>query len=205
MAKVRFGQSHARNAVNLDRLDRYEAHRIELVRHFKQKAVMMFCASGRRQRGPGGILLRDGELSGMLGFRIEPARNVFDEGRFRQRRIEQAFDLGGERGTVQRGGLIGSDAADRLFLNELALEGEQWLDVAVPGLQSADFRGDSEQIPQKILDVRREVDNQVGVPLARKRAGVCARLHESIEQRDIGGFQKFDEARVNAHQSLAMV
>ena len=124
MTKLRFREGHARDAVDGFRLDRDQVHGIELVGNFEQNAVMMFCASGGRERGPGGILPCYGELGGVFSFRSEPARNMLDEGLFGQRSVEQAFEFGGESGTVQRGGLIGGDAADRFVMNKLALDGE---------------------------------------------------------------------------------
>ena len=79
MAKLRIGQRHARDAVDLYRLHRDQVVHVELMRNPKQNSVMMFGLSGGRKRRPRRVLLGDREVCGMFGFGLEPGRDVIDE------------------------------------------------------------------------------------------------------------------------------
>jgi hypothetical protein len=73
------------------------------------------------------------------------------------------------------------------------------------GLERPQVRGDSEQLADKILNVRREFDNQLGLLLALKCARVGTSAKQTLTERLIGRLQLFEEGLIEARQTFPLV
>ena len=136
----------------------------------------------------------------MLGFLVEPSRNVLDKIFLRQRPVKQRLEFRFKRRAIDRARLLDTDAANGLFLNEFALQRKQGLSRVVPRLKFAHLGADSEQLAQKILDMRRQIDHQIGLKPARKSS--AASVFEPRCERGIYASEIFNESRVQTDQSL---
>ncbi len=71
-------------------------------------------------------------------------------------------------------------------MNELALESEERRQSVVARLQRLYFLGNSKQVAQEILDMRRERDHQLGLLLGRPGFRSHARIKKLDVQAGIG-------------------
>jgi len=126
------------------RFDRDQIRHLQLVGHAEQHSAMMLFDPCRRKRGPRGILRGNLELPLVFLLGIEPAPDVFHEARFGERLVKERFQFGGDCQAVDRAGLLLGDAADRLLLNEPALQCVDRRQAVVFGLEGAQVAGNPE-------------------------------------------------------------
>ncbi len=67
----------------------------------------------------------------------------------------------------------------------------------MPSLQGPHFRRDAEQVAEEILDMRRQIDHQIGLKLARKSAAPS--FVEAGEKSGVSGVEIFQKRRVQPH------
>ena len=72
-------------------------------------------------------------------------------------------------------------------------------------LERAHLGFDGEQAAEKILEMRREIDDQVGLGLLVERGRVGARGHQPVVQRHIARGEMRDELAVEPDQPAAVV
>src|SRR6266567_1613186 len=101
---------------------------------------------------------------------------MLEEAGLRQWFAEQRIQFRGERQSVDGGRLFFCDSANGPFLDESALERQQWSELIVPGLKCLYFFCDSKQFADKIFDVRSNFNDQLGGFFRRKLAGIAAGL-----------------------------
>src|SRR5579864_2459788 len=139
VAPIAGRQDIARDPADLDGLDRYQVVLVELVRNFEENAVPVLFDSGGRKGCPGRIALSGLDPGHVIGFGLEPARNVLEEAGFRERLAEKGFEFRRDRRAVNRGGLFLGYAADGPFLDEFAFEDVKRRERVVTLLMRADL------------------------------------------------------------------
>jgi hypothetical protein len=157
--------------VDLDRFGGHELVQVELARRTKQHAAAVRGPACCRMRCPGRVALRDIDPLGIGGFVLQPLR---DRPRKRElerldafSRADRSVDCGTQRGAVERRRDIGLVGIHRLALHELSLDGVERRQRVVLRLERLDVGDDAEQAGEKVLDVRRDVDQQRGFFLRR--------------------------------------
>ncbi len=165
----------------------------------------MFFAALGGERGPGGVARGEVELGFVRGFVVEPLGDVGDEGFLVERRGEKPLQFQGGGLAVNGGGLGGADAADGSFLHETAFHGKQRREFVMALLQRGDLARHAEQFADKILDVRREGDDQIGQFLAVERLGMGAGGEQAALHRCVGGGEMAAKRFVDAHQAFLAV
>ena len=202
-APLLLGQAQHGDAVLDHRLDRHEMIGIDLVRHLEEHARLVpFLALGRERR-PGGVARGEIERCGICFFIAEPAIDRGGKTLLGQRRADQIFERTAQLVAVDRRRLRGRNALHRAALHEEALHRIERRKRVVPRLQRADFRPDAEEVGQKILEMRRQIDQQVGLVLGRERCGIAPRRDEAVMQRHIARREMGDEGRVERHEPVA--
>ena len=99
------------------------------------------------------------------------------------------------------GGVGLLDLLDRAALHEQPLDRIERRQLVVPRLQRPHLGGDAEQLADEILEMRREIDQQVGFSLAVERLGCGARRHQPVVQRHVGRGEMRDKGAVEPHQT----
>ena len=107
---------------------------------------------------------------------------------------EKSFQFAPQHRAIDRFRLLPGDAANGSLLNELALESEERREFVVTRLQRLDFFRNPEQLAQKIFDVRRERDDQLGLLLGGPARRIQAGIHKPCMQAEIGRQQLIQKA-----------
>ena len=110
-----------------------------------------------------------------------------------------------ERGAVERVGRLGADALDRPALHEQALATIERRQRMVARGEVRDRVGDAEQRADEVVEMRRQVDQQLGMVLALERVGRGPRGVETRREIAVGGRQMVAKQRVDADQAVTRV
>ena len=205
MAPMIARQAHHGDTVDGHGLDRHQMRRIELVRHLEQHAALMLGLALGRERRPGGIALGLVQRVGMLGFRSEPAIDMRGEAALGQRRAEACCQRGGKCFAIEAGGLLGADTFDGAALHEQSLHRIERGQFVMNFLQSLDLGRNAEQGADEILDMGRQIDQQLGLVLAVERAGIEPGRHQPVMEIDVAVLQLGNESLIEADQAVALV
>ena len=118
-----------------------------------------------------------------------------------QRLAEPSLELRPKRITVEACRVLCLVLVERLALHDLTLAGEERRELMLCRLQRGHFGFDAEQLRQKILELRRERDQQLRFFLARERIGTGARAGKARGERSIGLREPGAEDRVQPPQA----
>ena len=173
------------------------------MRHLEQDIAVVLLSSGFGKRGPGGIARRDLDRLQVFRFVFQPERNLCEKALLSERLTENRLQISAQAPAVDRLRLLLADAADRALLNELAFESEEWSELVVPGLQCLHLFGNSKQIAQEILDVRRKRDHQLGMFLGRPGAWIHARVKKLRLQAEHRTTKAGLESGVQTHKPIS--
>ena len=166
MPQLFLRQRQPGDPVDLDRLHRNQMLHVELVRHLEQNAVVMFRAvPAGESAAHAAYCCAIASCAACSASSSSQRETCSTKLCFGERLVEQRLQLSAERRSVDRRRLLRGHSADGLLLDEFALQRIQRFERVVPRLQRANFGGDPEQLADKILDVRRQVDDQIGVRL----------------------------------------
>ena len=187
------------------RLNGNEMRHLELVRHLEEHAAAMSRLPLRRERRPGCIARGEVERRPMLGLRRHPARDMRGVIGLGQSLAHQSLELAPERGTIERRGFFGRHALDGATLHEEALHLIERRQRMMTRLERAHLSLDPEEIADEILEMRREVDQQLRVHLGLERVGIAPRRHQPVVQIRIGRAEPCDERRIETHEPVAAV
>ena len=203
------------DAVALDGLDRNEMLHVEPMRHLEEETFAVLVLSRRRQGCPGGIFdcRAQGRRVGRLV--VEPPGNHFGKAPLpgehpcpRVRNLagaEMRFQRLAQRVAIERGGSVFLYFLDRAALYEEALYRVKRRKLVVSRLQIADFSVDAEQRSEKIFEVRREIDDEIGLSFAVERGGVGARGHHPVVQRRVASREMGHKGTVELDEPVALV
>ena len=106
---------------------------------------------------------------------------------------------------VERASLGFLDLLHGAALHKEALDRKKRRQLVVARLQCAHLTGDPEQLAEEILDMRREIDEQVAFGLAVERLRLGAPRHQPRVQTDIGGREVRDKGAIEPDQPVALV
>ena len=144
---------------------------IQLVRRLEQHAVMMSGMPGFGMGCPSRVLQREIQRLRMTCLILLPFRNVISKHEFSQRLPEQGFEFAAHCRTVDTCSGIGLVLVHGLALHEQALDAvERRQLVMLPG-QGSNFGRDTEQLSDKIIEMRRQCQQQFGFIFCSK--GFC--------------------------------
>src|SRR5262249_866349 len=177
----------------------------DLVRHLEQHAALVARLALRRVRGPGGVARGEIERSSVFGFRLHPAIDALGKTQLGEFAAEQRRELGGERRPVEAGGLLGAVFLGGAALHEQPLGAVERRQPAVPGLQRGKLGGDAEQLADEVVEHGRELDDQLGLRLARDGVGGSPSSHQPAVQAGVAALEQIDEGAVEAHEAVAAV
>ncbi len=205
-----------RDAVALDRLDRHQVVHVEAVRHPEQETALVPGLAFRRQRRPGGVVARRLQWQRVRRLVREPARDPFGIAQFPGEDARAGLEIAG-RATDQRveflaqpvaielDGLGLLDLLDGAALHEQALRRIERRQPVVARLERPHLAGNAEEVAEEVLEMRREIDQQLAFALAVKRLGRGARRHQPIVQRRLGGGEMRDKGAVEPHEAVALI
>ena len=97
------------------------------------------------------------------------------------------------------------DAFDRASLHKQALDRIERRQIVMARLQRPHLRRDAEQLAEEILDMRRQLDQQIQFPGVPKGLGIAPRRHQPVMQRAIRRREIRDESPIDAHETVAVV
>ncbi len=117
----------------------------------------------------------------------------------------RGLQLGAQRVAVEAGRLVGLVLVHRLALHNLAFACVQRRKLVLRLLQGSDFRFDAEQQRDKILQMRRDGDQQRRLLAAVERGRARAGGDEPLRQSGIRRAQEREERRVDASKALGRV
>ena len=129
---------------------------------------------------------------------------------FRERQLIEApvqvifFQLGLESGPVELGRLLGLHLVRGAALHELALDAVERGELAVAGGERAEFGLDAEQLRKKIVQMRRDLDDQRRFGL-RIKVVSRARGFELRSQRGFRGAEMVQESGIEPDKAVAFV
>jgi len=106
---------------------------------------------------------------------------------------------------VERGRIRLLDFLDGAALHKEALDRIKRRQLLVARLQGAHLAGDPEQLAEEILDIWRQIDEQVAFGLAVERLGLGAPRHQPRVQTDIGRREMRDKGAIEPDQPVALV
>src|ERR1700683_1759115 len=159
--------------------------RVHLVRYFEQHIVPVFLSPCVRKSCPSSITRRGLGQLGVPGFVLQPARNVREEASFRERLAKNRLQLERQARSIDGFRLLLYDAADGPLLNELALKRKERREFVVTRLERLDLIRDPEQLAQKVFNVRRERDDQLGPLFVGSRPRIAASVGQLQVQTHI--------------------
>ncbi len=134
----------------------------------------------------------------MLGVAPLPFGN-----RLARRSADQPVELAGEARPVEGGGVGFLDPLDRAALHEQPLDRIERRQFVMARLQRPHLDGNAEQMPKEILDMRRQIDQQVGFARMPEPVRIAPRRHQPLVQRGIALGQMRDKSPVEAHEPVA--
>ncbi len=187
------------------RLHGNEMRHFEFVRHLEEHAATMLRLPLRRQRRPRRVARGEVERRPMLGLRHRPARDMRGVIELGQSLAHQSLELAPERGTIERRGFFGRHALDGATLHEEALHLIERRQRMMTRLERAHLGLDAEEVADEILEMQREIDQQLGVRLGLERIGIAPRRHQAIVQLGVDRGEPRDEGRVEAHEAFPAV
>ncbi len=185
--------------------DRNEMLRVDLVRNLEQHAVPVELAALRGVHGPGGIAGGEIERRGVLHLVLHPALDGLGKAQLGELAADQRLERGGERRAVERRSLLGTVLLRRAPLHEQPFHRVERVKRLMTGDERAQFGGDTEQLAEEVLELRRELDDQVGFRLARCRIRRGTRRQQPDVQIGIAHREEIDEPAIEARQTFAMV
>ena len=118
-----------------------------------------------------------------------------------QRLAEPCLELRAKHIAVEACRVLWLVLVERLALHDLPLAGEERRELMLRRLQRGHFGFDAEQLRQKILELRRERDQQLRFFLACERIGSGARALKAPGERSIGLRKPGAEDRVQTPQA----
>ncbi len=186
-------------------LHRHEMHGIDLVRHLEEHAGFVRRPPRRRERRPGAVARRKIESGGTLRLPLHPARDVAGIALLGQRLAHERRKLRRQRRTVEDRRLLRRDTLHRAALHEEALHGVERRQIAVPSLQRPHFRSDAEETGDEILEMRGQIDQELGMRLRFQRGGIPPCAHQTVVQLRVAISEMGDEGCVDACQPVAGV
>ena len=147
--------------------------------------------------------------SAALGLVSEPFRDLFRERELVERAAEPGLELRLQRGPVELRRVVGLHLVRGAALDELALDRVQGRELVVARGERAELRLDAEQVGEKIVQMRRDLEDQRRFGLAVEARGILARSGEVRQQRAraglVGGPEVVPEGRVELDQPVAAV
>ena len=205
------GQPQHRDPVALDGFDRHEVVHVEPMRDLEQHAAPVLVPAFGGQCRPGGITLRDVERLRIASLVLEPFSDVLGIAplplwnRFIGRRAHDPIQVAGQPGPVDRHGIAFLDALDGAPLNKQTLDRIERRQLVMARLQLSDLGFDPEQPADKVLQMRREIDQQVGFLEPLDRVGVAPRRHHPFMQSDIAPGQVGNKRPIEPHEAVAII
>src|SRR5712691_4860182 len=195
---------------------RLEMMHVEPVRHPEQEPAPVLRSALRRQRRPGGVFERHLERQLVRRLVVEPARHPFGiaqfagehplaRGEISGRAADQRLQLLRQLVAIELGGVGLLHLLDGAALHKEALHRKKRRQLVVRSLQRADLMGDAEQLADKIFEMGRQIDEEVGFRLAVDRIGRGARRHQPIVQRHLARREMRDKGAVEPNQPDALV
>ena len=106
---------------------------------------------------------------------------------------------------IQRRDRLGLDLVQGPALHEQALHRIQRRERVVPALRCAQLGFDAEELADEGIEIRRQLDQQLGFGFWRGRARAQPRGAEPIAQRRIVIPEKLEECRIHAQQAVALI
>ena len=179
--------------------------RIDLRRLLEQHAVAVPLAAGSGMQRPAGVLQREVELARVLSLLCEPPVDVRGERELVEPAAEARSELPFERRAVQRFGFGRFDARAGAPLDELALDRVERRELVVPLRKCEDLVGDAEELGEKALEVRREVEQQLRLGLCIQGFGIGAAGAQGAGEGGIRGFEEREEPLVQPGEAGALV
>ena len=169
-----------------------------------------------RQGRPGGVLDRGPERQLVPGLVVEPTPDPLGIAQFPgedpgpRREIggwaaEQRIQLLRQKVAVEKGGVGLLDLLDRAALDEKPLDRIERREAVVLSLKRPNLAGNAEEIADEILEMSRQIDDQIGFGLAVERVGRRARRHQPVVQRQFRRGELSDKRAVEPHQPVALV
>ncbi len=140
-------------------------------------------------------------MPGLIG---EPMSDFFSEGQFVEASVQVIFQVGLERGSVELGRLLGLHLVGGAALHELALDAVERGEFVVAGGKGAEFGLDAEQLGEKIVQVRRDLEDQRRFGF-RIETGSRARGFELRSQRGFRGAEMVQECGIEPGKAVALV
>ena len=204
-AKMIFRQRVLRITVRLTRMDRHQAHEVELGGHLEQHAAAVLLLSGRCGCGPGGVSRGQVELGGVQGFVLLPFGDMPSEGQFAERFLEQRGKLFLCCVAIDGGSVFGLDLVHGAPLHEQPLDRINRRELVVMTGERVKFGFDAEQLSNEILDVRCKRDQQLGFGFCGERSRILPRGDQLVSQPGIDFAQEFHERRIEANEGFAVV
>ncbi len=170
----------------------------------------MLLPARRRQGRPGRVALRQIERRGVPGLVVEPGCDTLGKAPLPcpdilQRPAHQRIELRGEPRPVERCRFGFLHALDGAALDEEPLHRIERRQFVVARLQRADFGADPEQRPEEILDMRRQIDNQIGFGRMPEPVGVAPRRHQPGVQCLIRVGEFGDKGAIEPQKPLAII
>ncbi len=179
--------------------------RIDLGRDLEQHPVLHMLAAGRRVQRPGSVLQGEVEFGGVIRFVGQPLRDRHGVGDLVEFSGENLLQPGFESGAVERCRLVRLDLVAGAALHEMALDRVQRRKLVMACGERAEFRPDAEQLGEKVIEVRRDLEDQRRFGLGVERRGIFPRGREPRFQRRVGGAEKIEKGGVELFEAGAAV
>ena len=191
---------------NADSRQRNQVFEIKLGRHLEQDAAAVTLPPGRGLHCPGRITRGELQFAGMGRFILQPQTNLSGIGKFAERRSDTGCQLGFERRSVDGCGFFGLYLGHCTALHEHAFAAVQRRQLMMALGQCPHLRFDAEQTRQKILEMRRQRDQQFRLRLAGQVGGGFSRAASSCA-RKAGSLSpsEFEESRIDTDQPGTVV
>ena len=193
-----------RGAGDLARDVRDQVIDVDLLGDLEDDPVAVLLPPLRRQDRPRRVVGGELELRGVVGLGLHPLRDVRGVGHLREWGEEKHLQLVRQDRPIDRERFFGLPPVG-LADDELALDRVQRGQLRMPGLQGGEFLLDPEQLPDEVLDVRRQLDDQLRLLFRHQARRVASgRLEPGVEVRRAPE-ELVEEGGVQAEQAVPPV
>ena len=136
---------------------------------------------------------------------LEPSLDASRESQLVEATAENVTQLPLKRNRVERRGLGGLDFGARAPLYEVSFDEVKRRKLVVPACEREHFIGDAEELREKSLQVRSEIEQQRRFGFRLERVRIRTRGSEPRGERRVSGTEELDEPAVDRGEPRAGV